>query len=73
MPKNGLSPTSNASDKEDKKLTPNPVMCREGRGVRLFSCEYYDFCLDKAAKGMWSGFTCAQCPFYQQSTQEEKK
>ncbi|MDY6910174.1 MAG: hypothetical protein SWC40_09580 [Thermodesulfobacteriota bacterium] len=44
---------------------PNPIMCREGRGARNFSCLHYDRCLDKAAKGMWSGFTCHECPFFQ--------
>ena len=50
---------------DDSKLAPNPVLCREGRGVRHFGCLYYDFCLDKAAKAMWTGFTCAQCAFYE--------
>lgn len=43
---------------------PNPVACREGRGVRRFDCPHYDACLDKAAKGLWTGFTCAHCLFY---------
>ena len=46
------------------QATPNPVPCREGRGVRHFDCPHYDDCLDKAAKGLWAGFTCAQCVFY---------
>ena len=44
----------------------NPVLCKEGRGLRNFACQHYDACLDKAAKGMWSGFTCKQCDLYQQ-------
>lgn len=44
---------------------PHPVACREGRGVRYFDCPHYDDCLDKAAKGLWAGFTCAHCLFYQ--------
>ncbi len=45
---------------------PHPVACREGRGVRYFDCPHYDDCLDKAAKALWTGFTCAYCLFYQQ-------
>ncbi|MEJ5348416.1 MAG: hypothetical protein WHS46_06975 [Desulfosoma sp.] len=44
---------------------PHPVVCREGRGVRYFDCPHYDVCLDKAAKALWTGFTCAYCFFYQ--------
>ena len=43
---------------------PNPVKCKEGRGVRNFDCIQYDECLVKAAKSMWSGFTCAKCLNY---------
>lgn len=46
------------------KAAPHPVACREGRGVRFFDCPHYDNCLDKAAKALWTGFTCAHCPFY---------
>ncbi len=46
------------------QAVPNPVACREGRGVRHFDCPHYDACLDKAAKGLWTGFTCARCFFY---------
>jgi hypothetical protein len=51
---------------ENAKKLQNPVLCKEGRGFRNFACQFYDFCLDKAAKGMWSGFTCKQCDWYQQ-------
>ncbi|RMG56029.1 MAG: hypothetical protein D6722_27085 [Bacteroidetes bacterium] len=44
---------------------PNPVKCKEGRGVRNFDCVHYDDCLEKAAKGMWSGFTCKDCIHYE--------
>ena len=44
--------------------TPEPVMCKEGKGVRNFACQHYDDCLEKAAKGMWSGFTCRDCDHY---------
>ncbi len=44
---------------------PNPVKCKEGKGLRNFDCTYYDECLDKAAKGMWSGFTCEKCAYFQ--------
>jgi hypothetical protein len=46
----------------DNRNMSNPTMCKEGRGVRNFACQFYDSCLDKAAKGMWSGFTCKECP-----------
>lgn len=39
-------------------------MCKEGKGVRNFACQNYDICLDKAAKAMWSGFTCRECCCY---------
>jgi len=45
-------------------FSPRPLVCREGCGVRLFSCTYYDCCLDQAAKGMWTGFTCSGCFFH---------
>ncbi len=45
---------------------PYPTMCKEGKGVRNFACPHYDDCLDKAAKGMWSGFTCRECCSYVQ-------
>ncbi len=46
---------------KDTRNSPYPVMCKEGKGMRNFSCTHYDNCLDKAAKGMWSGFTCKEC------------
>ncbi len=53
-----------APPRSNVQAVPNPVACREGRGVRHFDCPYYDACLDKAAKGLWAGFTCAHCLFY---------
>jgi hypothetical protein len=47
------------------RKNPNPMLCKEGRGLRNFACKHYDNCLDKAAKGMWSGFTCKQCDHFQ--------
>ncbi len=52
------------SSNQAPEPVPNPVLCREGRGVRHFACIHYDACLDKAAKGMWTGFTCIECAFY---------
>lgn len=57
------------NEKNGKSL-PNPSMCKEGKGVRNFACHYYDGCLDKAAKGMWSGFTCRDCLHYCQKDEE---
>jgi len=54
----------------DAADTRNPVMCKEGKGVRNFGCPHYDACLDKAAKGMWSGFTCRECELYRQEPEE---
>jgi hypothetical protein len=54
----------NAPRRSRVQAGPNPVACREGRGVRYFDCPHYDACLDKAAKGLWAGFTCAHCLFY---------
>jgi hypothetical protein len=56
---------------KDGKQQPNPVMCKEGKGVRHFACQYYDHCLDKAAKGMWSGFTCRECCLHFQKDEEK--
>ena len=52
------------------KNGPYPMMCKEGKGVRNFACPNYDNCLDKAAKGMWSGFTCKECSSYVQKEEE---
>jgi hypothetical protein len=58
------------SSKEGRN-TANPIMCKEGRGVRNFACQFYDSCLDKAAKGMWSGFTCRECTCHFQRDEEK--
>jgi hypothetical protein len=54
------------------KEGPYPTMCKEGKGVRNFACPHYDDCLDKAAKGMWSGFTCRECVSYVQKEEENQ-
>ncbi len=51
---------------------PCPTMCKEGKGVRNFACPNYDDCLDKAAKSMWSGFTCRECFSYVQKEEENQ-
>jgi hypothetical protein len=56
---------------KDGKCIPAPMMCKEGKGVRNFSCPNYDNCLDKAAKGMWSGFTCKECGLNGQKEEEK--
>lgn len=53
------------------KCSPAPAMCKEGKGVRNFSCQHYDNCLDKAAKGMWSGFTCKDCGLHSHKDEEK--
>lgn len=57
------------SEKNGKGL-PCPSVCKEGKGVRNFACNNYDGCLDKAAKAMWSGFTCKECSHYYQKDEE---
>jgi hypothetical protein len=57
------------SDRADR-TAPYPTMCKEGKGVRNFACQNYDNCLDRAAKGMWSGFTCRECCNYSQKEDE---
>lgn len=47
-------------------------MCKEGKGVRNFACQIYDICLEKAAKGMWAGFTCRECPHYTQKEEDSQ-
>lgn len=59
------------SDKYGKSFL-GPVMCKEGKGVRNFGCHNYDTCLDKAAKAMWSGFTCKECSCYCQKDEESQ-
>ena len=54
----------------DGKSVPNPTSCKEGRGVRNFACEHYDVCLNRAAKAMWSGFTCRSCGQYRPADEE---
>jgi len=54
----------------DCKSVVGPVMCKEGKGMRNFACQYYDVCLEKAAKSMWSGFTCKECGNYQEKEEE---
>ncbi|MBP8644553.1 MAG: hypothetical protein KBH99_00350 [Syntrophobacteraceae bacterium] len=56
------------SDRNGKVL--GPAMCKEGKGVRNFACQNYDICLDRAAKAMWSGFTCRDCAQYYQKEEE---
>lgn len=46
-------------------------MCKEGKGARNFACQHYDVCLDKAAKGMWAGFTCKDCDLHFKKEEEE--
>jgi hypothetical protein len=58
------------SGKEGRNMA-NPTMCKEGRGVRNFACQFYDACLDKAAKAMWSGFTCKECPSHFQREEDK--
>ncbi|MCK8602654.1 hypothetical protein [Desulfoferrobacter suflitae] len=53
-----------------EKNKQNPMMCKEGRGERNFACLHYDVCLEKAAKGMWSGFTCRECNYFYQKDEE---
>jgi hypothetical protein len=60
-----------SADRSGRNM-PNPTMCKEGKGVRNFACGYYDSCLDKAAKGMWSGFTCRECPFNYQKEDDSQ-
>lgn len=59
-----LSQPTGAAALKPLQAVPHPVACREGRGVRFFDCPHYDDCLDKTAKALWTGFTCAHCPFY---------
>lgn len=49
---------------------PNPMTCKEGRGDRNFACQHYDVCLERAAKGMWSGFTCKECGHFFQKDED---
>lgn len=71
MPKEKAYRGPSAQSEREGKSMENPVMCKEGRGVRNFACQFYDACLDKAAKGMWSGFTCKECPCHFQREEEK--
>ena len=70
MPKERANRGQSAQSEKGVRNMPNPTMCKEGKGVRNFSCINYDTCLDKAAKAMWSGFTCRECP---QNNQKEEE
>ncbi len=59
-----------AQPEKNGKNASCPAMCKEGKGVRNFACQNYDTCLDKAAKAMWGGFTCRECPQYSQKEEE---
>lgn len=64
MPKERVNRGQSVQAEKNGKNQPVPMQCKEGKGVRNFACQSYDVCLDKAAKGMWSGFTCKECPCY---------
>jgi hypothetical protein len=71
MPKEKISRGQILQFEKQGKTPPTPVVCKEGKGVRNFSCQHYDNCLDKAAKGMWSGFTCRECGCNSQRDEEK--
>ncbi|MCE5244930.1 MAG: hypothetical protein ABFD98_09260 [Syntrophobacteraceae bacterium] len=70
MPKERIPRGHAVHQEKNGKAVPCPSMCKEGKGVRNFACQHYDGCLDKAAKGMWAGFTCRECPHYTQKEEE---
>ena len=70
MAKERCSRGQSVQMEKNGKGVPDPCMCKEGKGVRNFACNNYDGCLDKAAKGMWSGFTCKDCSHYYQKDEE---
>jgi hypothetical protein len=70
MPKERVSRGQPVQPDRNERNPNNPVMCKEGKGVRNFACSYYDACLDKAAKGMWSGFSCRDCSCYSHKEDE---
>jgi hypothetical protein len=72
MPKDRSSRGQPVQSDRSEKSANNPVMCKEGKGVRNFACIFYDACLDRAAKGMWSGFSCRECSSYTQKDEEEE-
>jgi hypothetical protein len=71
MPKEKAHRGPMMQSERDGRNLANPIMCKEGRGVRNFACQFYDSCLDKAAKGMWSGFTCKECGSHFQREEEK--
>ncbi|NLI82546.1 MAG: hypothetical protein GX443_12800 [Deltaproteobacteria bacterium] len=70
MPKERVCRGLSMNSDRTVKNTPNPSMCKEGKGMRNFACQHYDSCLDKAAKAMWSGFTCKECTLHHQKEEE---
>lgn len=72
MPKERVCRGQSVQSEKGGKNFPSPSMCKEGKGVRNFACSYYDSCLDKAAKGMWSGFTCRDCGHNSQKEEESQ-
>lgn len=42
----------------------------KGRGERDLACEFYDECLDLAAKEEWEGFTCTSCELFSQGLED---
>lgn len=39
---------------------------------RYFACIAFDICLDYAAKKVWSGFSCINCPFFHNPSMKEE-
>jgi hypothetical protein len=72
MPRERVCRGHSAQTDKNGKTIPNPTMCKEGKGVRNFACQTYDICLEKAAKGMWAGFTCRECPHYTLKEEESQ-
>jgi len=49
----------------EKKAAPDePVNPKRGRGQRNEPCEFYNICLDLAAKKDWKTFNCESCEHY---------
>ena len=71
MPKERACRGQSIQVEKNCRNAPNPAMCKEGKGVRNFACQHYDVCLDKAAKGMWAGFTCKDCDLHFKKEEEE--
>jgi hypothetical protein len=70
MPRERVCRGQSVQLEKDGKTLPNPTICKEGKGVRNFACQSYDACLDKAAKAMWSGFTCRECSQHSQKEED---